>query len=81
MKISADKKLFWYLKDGIQLDLSNPSQLDMYVQQVVTSGQSDDIRQLFKNVDLKQFQISLSRLGRFLPLEVKKFWEDFLAGH
>ncbi len=81
MKISADKKLFWYLKDNIQLDLSNSSQLDMYVQQAVTCGKSDDIRRLFKIVDLKQLQTCLSRLKHFLPWEVEKFWEDFFAGH
>lgn len=81
MKIPIDKKLFWFLKEGVQLDLSQPSELDMYVQQTITYGHSEDIRRLLKKIDLKQFQTSISRLKRFLPLEVKKFWEDFLAGH
>jgi hypothetical protein len=79
MKISPDNKLFWFLKDGIKLDLSKPSQLDMYIQQVITAGVSSDIRMLFKNVGLTQFKSAFLRLKQFLPWEVRRFWEDYLG--
>jgi hypothetical protein len=79
MKINPDTKLFWFFKDGIELDLSKPAQLDMYIQQVITAGVSQDIRMLFKNVGLAQFKSAFLRLKHFLPWEVRRFWEDFLG--
>ena len=77
MKIVPDRKLFWFLKDNVKLDLSEPAQLDMYVQQVITHGDIEDIRTLFKVIGLANFKASFSRLKHFLPFEVRKFWEDF----
>lgn len=79
MYITPDKRLFWFLKDNIKLDLSEPSQLDMYVQQVVTCGRREDIKTLFKNIGIESFKSAFIRLKHFLPLEVKKFWEDFIG--
>lgn len=79
MKITINKKLFWFFKDGIKLDLSDPAQLDMYIQQVITVGGSEDIRMLFKNVDQSQFKSAFPRIKHFLPWEVRKFWEDSLG--
>ncbi len=79
MYITPDKRLFWFLKDNIKLDLSEPSQLDMYVQQVVTCGRTEDIRTLFKNIGRESFKSAFIRLKHFLPLEVRKFWEDFIG--
>jgi hypothetical protein len=79
MKIAPDKKLFWFLKGGIKLDLSDPAQLDMYIQQVITAGRSEDIRMLLKNIGLSSFKSAFPRLKHFLPSEVRKFWEDALG--
>jgi len=61
------------------LDLSNPSVLDMYIQQVITHGRAEDIRDLFRRIDLLQFKGAFKRLASFLPFEVKKFWEDAIG--
>ena len=79
MKITPDKRLFWFLKDDVKLDLSKPSQLDMYIQQIITHGRTEDIKMLFKNVHLRQFKLAFKKLKHFLPFEVKKFWEDFIG--
>ena len=81
MKINLNKKLFWFAKDKIELDLTNPASLDMYVQQVVSQGRTEDIKTLLANVDLNQLKQVFSRIGRFLSWEVKAFWEDFFADH
>lgn len=47
MKVIADKRLFWFLKDNQQLDLDNQCELDMLVQQILMAGNSKDIRFLF----------------------------------
>jgi hypothetical protein len=79
MKISPNKRLFWFLKDGIELDLDNPSILDMYVQQVITHGKTEDIKYLLKIVEKERLKETLKHLKGFLPIEVEKFWEDFLG--
>jgi len=76
MKIVAQRRLFWFLKDNIKLDLSNPSVMDMYIQQVIMYGRTEDISALFSKINLSQFKNAFMRLSRFLPFEVKKFWED-----
>lgn len=81
MKIEADQRLFWFLKEGVSLDLSNPSALDMYVQQVATHGRSTDVKKLLKTVEPDLLAQALARLKRFLPPEVKVFWEAFVASH
>lgn len=43
MKTVVDKRLFWFLKEGAELDLSKKSQLDMYVQQTLLRGKTSDI--------------------------------------
>ena len=52
MKVSADKRLFWFLKDNTELDLDSPAILDMYVQQVLMYGKAQDIKSLFKKIGL-----------------------------
>ena len=81
MRIRFNKRLFWFIKDDERLDLSDPVQLDMYVQQVITHGRSDDIKALFKNIDFMHFKLAFFRLKHFLPFEVRKFWEDFLGNN
>ena len=79
MKVVPDKRLFWFLKEGIKLDLSDPSILDMYVQQVITRGRTEDVRTLFKNIGFSKFKEVFTRLRHFLPKEVRRFWEDSIA--
>lgn len=75
----TDKRLFWFLKEGTQLDLTEPSILDMYVQQVITMGSAENVRMLLKTLKLGQLQDALRRLRRFIPGEVRRFWEDFIG--
>ncbi|MGB9612974.1 MAG: hypothetical protein ACPL4K_02195 [Candidatus Margulisiibacteriota bacterium] len=79
MNITPNKRLFWFLKDGVDLDLDDPPTLDMYVQQVITHGKTDDIKHLLKIVKPQKLKESLSHLKGFLPDEVEKFWEDFIG--
>lgn len=78
MKIIPEKRLFWFLKEGITLNLNEPSILDMYVQQVLTRGGTEDIKLLLKRLDQQRLIESLGRVKRFLPSEVRNFWEDFI---
>ncbi|MEW6618905.1 MAG: hypothetical protein AB1422_06100 [bacterium] len=78
MKIIADKRLFWFLKEGTNFDLSQPSVLDMYVQQIITRGRTEDIKELLKLLNLKELQTVLERIKHFITDEVRRFWEDFI---
>lgn len=80
MKIVPEKRLFWFLRDGVTLDLTEPSAADLYVQQVLTRGTEGDVKTLLSRLDTEQLAAVLRRLQRFLPQEVRRFWEDFL-GH
>lgn len=79
MKVIPDKRLFWFLKEGIDLDLSEPSVLDMYVQQVITRGSTEDIKVLLRLLNIEQLQTVLERVGRFIPDEIRIFWEEFIG--
>ncbi len=79
MKMAAEKKLFWYLKEGAELDLSNRSHLDMYVQQVLTRGTISDVQLLLKKISREGFADSFRRVKPFLPRLVRKFWEEWLG--
>ena len=81
MEISYPNRLFWFLKEGVHLDLGEPSTLDMVVQQIFTRGNSGDIKQLLKSIPWNRVVESIRRVGPFLPLEVRWFWEDFIASH
>jgi len=76
MKTVAEKRLFWFLKDGTEIDLSNTAHLDMYVQQALSRGKSSDVKKLLKIVKPLDFFESFSRIKNFLPKEVKSFWEE-----
>lgn len=78
-KIIAKTHLFWFLKEKTQLDLTEPSVRDMYVQQVITRGRTRDIRSLLKTVSLRELKESLQRLRRFIPREIREFWEDYIG--
>ena len=81
MKLQVDQRLFWFLKEGATLDLSKPSDLDLYVQQVLSRGTSEDVTYLLKNVPAERFRQSFLRVQRFLPGDVRGFWEDFLRDY
>ncbi len=79
MKIPAKKRLFWYLKEGQEFDLDNPSHVDMYVQQVLTHGRTEDVREMLKALSPESFLASFRRIKRYLPKEVRRLWEDGLG--
>ena len=81
MKIFPENRLFWFLKEGISLGLSDPFTLEMYLQQVITRGRMEDVRFLLKVTTREQRKSGLEKLKRFLPTEVRMFWEDFVAAH
>jgi hypothetical protein len=78
MKIVPDKKLFWFLKDNVSLDLSNGADLDLYVQQVLSGGRGEDVQALLKAVGFERFKQVFLKIKRFFPWEVRAFWEDFV---
>jgi hypothetical protein len=79
MKIPAKKRLFWYLKDEQELDLGNPCHVDMYVQQVLSQGRVEDIREMLRVLSPESYLASFGRIKKYLPKEVRKFWEDGLG--
>lgn len=79
MKIIPEKRLFWFLKEGTELDLSDKAQLDMYVQQSISMGRTSDIKKLLNTVKSSDFINSLNRIKNFLPKEVRRFWEEWLG--
>ncbi len=79
MKTKADKKLFWYLKDDVEIDLDNPSHVDMYVQQVLSYGKLEDIKRMLRMLQPEKFRESFRRIKKFLPKEVRRFWEAGLG--
>lgn len=76
MKTVIEKRLFWFLKEEIELDLSDKAQLDMYIQQVLTRGKTSDIRKLFSIIAPSVFYDSFTRIKNFLPKEARRFWEE-----
>jgi len=79
MKIAAKKRLFWYLKDGQKFDLDCPGHVDIYVQQVLSQGRVEDIRDMLKVLSPESFLASFGRIKKYLPKEVRRFWEDGLG--
>ncbi len=79
MKTTVDKRLFWFLKDGAEIDLSNNSDLDMFVQQILSRGKTTDIKSLLKLLTPQDFSESFHRISDFLPQEVKIFWEEWFG--
>jgi hypothetical protein len=79
MKTAADKRLFWYLKEGTEIDLANLSQRDMYVQQVLSHGKTGDIKKMIRILTPDAFKESFRRVKRFLAKEIRMFWENGLG--
>lgn len=49
----------------------------MYIQHILSRGRTSDVKRLLKLVDTSDFIESLSRIKKFLPQEVKRFWEEW----
>ena len=81
MNILVNKSLFWFLKDNISMDLSDPSVLEMYIQQILSRGRFEDVKFLLKTVDFNRFKEIFLKIRKFLPWEVRKFWEDYIENH
>ncbi|OGB86915.1 hypothetical protein A3H38_00240 [candidate division WOR-1 bacterium RIFCSPLOWO2_02_FULL_46_20] len=81
MKFTPNELLFWFFKNKTKINLDNPADLDTYLQQVLTHGKTNDIKQLLKRVKPLKFQEAFERTKKFLPLEVKMFWEDFIGNN
>lgn len=81
MNISPNKKLFWFLKENVSLDLSNAADLELYVQQVLSRGRREDVNALLTTVDFERFKQVFFKIKRFFPWEVRAFWEDFIESH
>jgi hypothetical protein len=79
MKTKVDNRLFWFLKEDTELDLSNKAQLDLFVQQTLSRGRVADVKRLFRIVERRDVIESVNRLNKFLPKEVRKFWEEWLG--
>ncbi|MBI5525888.1 MAG: hypothetical protein HY897_06095 [Deltaproteobacteria bacterium] len=77
MKITVDKGSFWFLQKGATLELSDERQLDMLVQQVFARGREADLNRLFSLAGTGAIKGSLRRIRRFLPVEVRAFWEEY----
>lgn len=73
MKIVVEKRLFWFLKEGTEIDLSNKTHLDFYLQQTLSRGRISDVKKLLIIVKPSDFVESFGRIKNFLPKEVKKF--------
>ncbi len=79
MKITANKNLFWFLKEGVELDLSNQKDLDLYIEQTLTKGKTSDVRTMLKTVGFLNFAKSMAHIKHFLPKEVQSFWEETIG--
>ncbi len=79
MKRDIRQRLFWFLRAGAQQDLSNPGVLEAYVQQILTHGQTEDIRRLLKEIPANRLQAVFDKIHGFLPAEVRSFWERFFG--
>lgn len=77
MKVIANKSLFWFLRDGAELNMEKPDHIDLYVQQALSYGHVKDIKELFRIISPNTFWESFSRIKRFLPLQIRKFWEEY----
>jgi len=77
METTVQKKLFWFLKEGTKLDLSNKTHVGMYIQQIFSRGKSSDVNKLLKEIKPLEFSESFARIKNFLPKEVKMFWEEW----
>lgn len=79
MKTVIDKRLFWFLKEDAELDLSNKTHLDMYIQQTLSRGKASDVKGLLQKISPQDFIESFDRIKNFLQKEVRRFWEETIG--
>ena len=77
----ADTRLFWFLKEGATLDLENPRDRDRLVQQVLLRGGDREDIELLGRLRPKEFQDSFDRIKDFVPADIRRFWEKYVADH
>ena len=62
-----------------KLNMSDQTNVELYVQQVMTKGNIEDVQKLLADIgEEKTGQIFL-RLKNFFPSGVRRFWEDFFG--
>ena len=76
-KIIAENRLFWFLKEGTEINLQDKSQLDLYIQQILSHGKAEDIKQLLGTISPQTFRESFGRIEGFLKNEVRTFWREY----
>lgn len=76
-KIISENRLFWFLKEGTEIDLQDKSQLDLYTQQILSRGKAEDIKQLLETISPQTFRESFGRIKGFLKDEVRTFWREY----
>ena len=80
MNNKLNAKLFWFAPGHTQWDVSNPAMLRTVIQQVLTHGRTQDVKDLLKEVPYRQFYDMFEKIKRFLPKNVRIFWEAYF-GH
>ena len=63
------------------MDIDDPSTRQIYVQQVISRGHEADIRELLKDIGVTGVRQVFDDIKRYIPAEVRLFWEDFFADH
>lgn len=79
--ISPKKHLFWFIKEDTKLDIDKPFVLDRYLQQILSYGTEEDVKDLFKLIGKLKFKESFLRLKKFLKPQVRAFWESFVGSY
>ena len=73
------RRLFWFLKPMAKLNMSDQADVELYVQQVMTKGSTEDVRKLLADIGEKKAGQIFLRLKLFFPDGVRRFWEDFFG--
>ena len=47
-KIISENRLFWFLKEGTEINLQDKAQLDLYIQQILSCGKTEDVRTFWR---------------------------------
>ena len=81
MDNKLNSRLFWFAPGLTRWDLSNPAMLRTVVQQVLTHGRMEEVRMLLNQLPRSQFQNCFEKLKRFLPNNVRTFWEAYFGDH
>ena len=64
------KSMVWFLKDKEEI-----LNFDLYLQHILSYGKTEDIKILFHSYSLKTIKQAFNRIKKFLPENVKTFWE------